>query len=128
MHTNSSLGRLHKSRFGVPELLDDAISYFDQFTKRQFDSDSDSGLVRIGDRRASDPKLGIRGGYLKLTRFVSIYLKLSIPRLISIIRDQLQEMYEFSIREAIEAIKEQLKGCENILMVIYFIYRFDSES
>lgn len=68
-----ALGKLHNSRFDEPLLLDDAVNYFDQFTKRQFDSDSDSGLVRIGDRRASDPKLGVRGGYLKLTRYVINY-------------------------------------------------------
>lgn len=110
------LGKLHNSRFDEPLLLDDAVNYFDQFTKRQFDSDSDSGLVRIGDRRASDPKLGVRGGYLKLTRYVIKLFLYTVSKDMSR-REQLQETYEFSVREAVESIREQVKECENILMV-----------
>lgn len=115
-----ALGKLHNSRFDEPLLLDDAVNYFDQFTKRQFDSDSDSGLVRIGDRRASDPKLGVRGGYLKLTRYVIKLLLFALSEDRSF-REQLQETYEFSVREAVDSIREQVKECGNILMVFFLI-------
>lgn len=97
--------------------MDDAVNYFDQFTKRQFDSDSDLGLVRIGDRRASDPKLGVRGGYLKLTRYVINHFLYAVIEDMSR-REQLQETYEFSVREAVESIREQVKECKNTIMVV----------
>ena len=63
-------GRLRGSRFDDEEILNGAVEHFDLNTKRQFGPESEKGLVKVGERRTNDARLGIRGGFLTLTRSV----------------------------------------------------------
>ncbi|KAI5122758.1 hypothetical protein M0805_009841 [Coniferiporia weirii] len=61
---------------------------FEKKTKREFSGDS--GLLRIGDRRERNDKLGIRAGFLMLSS------------------DELAECFNSSVNEAVDSIRKQL--------------------
>ncbi|KAH8117839.1 hypothetical protein DFH11DRAFT_1503934 [Phellopilus nigrolimitatus] len=83
--------KLKNSKYDDEETLKAFITdEFEKKTKREFDGDVNYGLMKVGDRRAKDDKLGIRGGFLRLDS------------------DELSECFSLSVTEALDSIRKQL--------------------
>lgn len=59
--------KLQNTKYADDQIMKDALESFEYKTKREFNGGY--GFLRVGGRGDRDVKLGIMGGFLKLSRF-----------------------------------------------------------